>query len=85
MSTIAEEPELPYLQLYDNKAFKSKADATVALDILGYQLERQFVARDSANPRVVEGKMQTQQKGSKLGIYGCGCSSCTTSLEDPRE
>ena len=83
MSTIAEEPELPYLQLYDNKAFKSKADATVALDILGYQLERQFVARDSANPRVVEGKMQTQQKGSKLGIYGCGCSSCTTSLEDP--
>ena len=39
MSTIAEEPELPYLQLYDNKAFKSKADASVALSILGYQLE----------------------------------------------
>ncbi len=64
MSTIAEEPELPYLQLYDNKAFKSTADATVALDILGYQLTRQVVARHSANPRLGDGNIQAQQKGS---------------------
>jgi hypothetical protein len=73
---LSEDPSAPYEYLYTS-VFATKQEATDEINRLGARLGKNLCSRTETN-RDSSGK--TKQKGCKLGVYGCSCTGCSSSL-----